>query len=124
MRWERLPETVAAWIAAGNEPPDAGAIKAMLKERGVEAEVSVMRDGTIAVESDATVQKLRPAIDAVDPAAPDPETTKRATILAAMRSGLAEMRAVPANERTSMATVLLGIAALLDLDETPVVGTG
>ncbi len=121
-RWERLTPKIAAWVAAGNEPPDAGRIKEILAGIGVEADVSVMRDGTIVVDSDATYQKLGPAIDAIVPDAPDPETTKREMILTALRARLALIREIPAADRTPLEATVLLMAALDGLDDAPATG--
>ncbi len=124
-RWERLPAPVAAWIAAGNDPPDAGAIKAFLIERGVEdAEVSVDGEGTIVVRTEHTLQKVRPALDALEPDAPAPEVARRDDVLTALEDQLALIRAIPAVDRSPAETALLLLAALNGLDEPPVAGTG
>jgi hypothetical protein len=123
-RWERRPEKVAAWLDAGGDVYDlkAGHIQAFLAKRGVDADVSVRSDGTIVVESEATPQKLRPALDALDPATLDPIAAKRAAVLAALRVVLGEIRGRPELTRTPAERAVLLFAVLQGLDEAEETG--
>jgi predicted dehydrogenase len=78
-RYERTVQQLQDWIAAGNDLPPflAGTIKDFLAAHGVDAEVTVSRDGTVKIETEATGQELLDAFDDFTPADIDPEQAEQ-----------------------------------------------
>lgn len=129
-RIERRPPELAKYVDEGNVLPDfaAGHIQAFLESRGIvfgADGVSVRSDGTvIVVDSDASIQKLRPALDAIVPETLDPEKVKRAALLAALKAQLDEIRAKPVLLRSPAEKTLLIFVALQGIDDTPFEAAG
>lgn len=78
--YERRPQKMVDWLAAGNTLPEfaAGRIEDALTARGIALQgVSVSADGTVTIaETDATTQKLVANLDAIEPDTLDPERGK------------------------------------------------
>lgn len=113
--WTRRPQAVVDWLDAGKPLPDfaAGLIQAHLAARGVVAEVSIAGDGTITVESDATIQKLRPALDAIDPETLDPDRQKETEYTGIMAQLDAFAAAVDAGQAPTPAQTQATVARLV-----------
>jgi hypothetical protein len=126
---DRKPPKVDDWIKAGNAPPDAGHIQAYLESKGItfidSDPVSVNGDGTITIgETDATAQKVRATLDAIDPAALDPTEFSRETQLAALTAILADIRSKPEQAQTPAERGLTALAGLQGLDSGMVAPAG
>jgi hypothetical protein len=120
VKTERKPQKLDDWIKAGNAPPDAGHIQAYLESKGITFGadgVSVGADGTITIgETDATDQKIRTTLDAIDPATLDPVKTERDAYREDLSAALAEIMAKPEQALTPVERGLLALAALSELD--------
>lgn len=124
-RWERRTPKIAEAVDAGGEVPWAGRVKEHLAARGVAAEVSVLKDGTVVVETDASYQKVYPALDALEPdavveRAPSPEEqADQARLNEARQKVRGAVNAIgkrPANQRTEDDERFLALAVLLGID--------
>jgi len=105
-RFEHLPTDVAAWITAGNDPPDAGDVKAELTSAGVTADVSVMSNGTIVVDTSATESAVHTVLDAHTP------SNQHGTDLSALSAQITLIRAVAVASRTPVEKAILLLAVL------------